>query len=172
MDRLIGRILELSKLDLKQDTSYSEVFSPVQLFKDAFDRYNSTLKTKKIDLHLDLSGDARILGNRDAFGTVINNLLDNACRYSPVNGNVHLLSRIVNQTIEITVANSSSEIPESDLTRIFDPFFRMDHQENSSGGLGLAISKRIIEKHRGSIKATNSEKGLELIITVPTVKVE
>jgi signal transduction histidine kinase len=172
LDRLIGRILELSKLDLKEDVPYTEVFSPIILLKNALERYQGTLKTKKINLQLDLSAGAKIMGNRESFNTVIHNLLDNASRYSPVNGFIKVDSHLNNGNLELGFVNSCGHIENSELARIFEPFYRLDHQEESGGGLGLAISKRIIEKHKGTIKADSSEKGLALIIRVPTVQMD
>jgi two-component system sensor histidine kinase CpxA len=70
----------------------------------------------------------------------------------------------------ITVRDNGPGVPEAMLTRIFDPFFRVEAARNSNGGgsgLGLSIAKRAIELHYGAIAARNASPGLCLEITIP-----
>ncbi len=172
LDRLIGRILDLSKLDMREDVPYTEVFSPIQLLKNSLERYHVSLKTKKIRLVLNFENEAKIMGNRDGFLTIITNLLDNSVRYSPVNGNIYVDSDTKDGELVLTIANSCGTIPEDELNRIFEPFYRLNHLEENGGGLGLAISKRIVEKHKGKIKALSTERGLEFVISIPTIRID
>ena len=69
--------------------------------------------------------------------------------------------------LKIRVTNSFKELPEEDLSRIFDPFHRAERSNAAGSGLGLAITKKIIERHGGNIKAANSPDGLEIRMRLP-----
>ncbi len=172
LDGLIGRILELSKLDLQQEVPYSEVFSPVRQIEDVVDKFESTLENKKIECQRDFLSKAKIIGNREAFSTAITNLVDNAVKFTPVNGVISLKSEERDSRLVLCLANSCSHVSEMELSRIFEPFYRIDPFSDNGGGLGLAIAKKIIEKHQGTIKAKNSQGGLEFIVELPVVKLE
>lgn len=172
LDRIIGRILELSKLDLQSDVPYTEVFSPVKLLKETQIRYESSLKNKKIKVFTDWGADAKIIGNRDAFCTVFNNLLDNSCKYTPTQGTMRLTSQMAEGGLVISVGNSGQTVSEPDLQKIFNPFVRLSANGETGAGLGLSIAKKIVEKHQGTITANNTESGLEFTIKLPVVRLD
>jgi len=172
LDKLIGRILELSKLDLQQEVPYSEVFSPVRQLEDVVSRFESTLKSKKIECHRDFSSKAKIIGNRETFNTVLNNLVDNSVKYTPVNGKISLKSKERDNRLLLYLDNSCLHVSEMELSKIFEPFYRVDPISDNGGGLGLAIAKKIIEKHRGTIRASNSEAGIEFVVDLPIVNLD
>jgi two-component system sensor histidine kinase KdpD len=84
------------------------------------------------------------------------NLIDNAIKYSPKDSPIFINAREIKSGIELQVTDEGVGIPEEDLERIFDKFYRVSRPENIQGtGLGLAISKGIIEAHGGTIRAEN-----------------
>lgn len=171
LDRLIGRILELSKLDLQESESYSEVFSPIQLLQETFGKYDSSLTSKKVSTKFDLKDNGRIIGNRASFSTALCNLVDNAYKYTPVNGKIEVQSVIKNENIVLSISNSCLSVKESELENLFKPFYRIDLVDQNGGGLGLAITRKIIEKHKGQISVKNTEMGLEFTLSLPMVSV-
>ena len=91
---------------------------------------------------------------------VLVNLLDNALKYSPADSAIELNARIKGDMLEIAVADHGPGIPEEDLQKVFDKFYRVHRPEGVSGtGLGLAICKGIVEAHGGLIRAENSKGG-------------
>jgi two-component system sensor histidine kinase CpxA len=73
-----------------------------------------------------------------------------------------------NGWLNISVTNPSEPLPEEDLERIFEPFYRTEKTPKTGTGLGLAITKKIIERHGGNIKAVNTEDGLQIQIKLPS----
>jgi len=100
---------------------------------------------------------------------VLVNLLDNALKYSPADSVVELTARIKGDMLEVAVTDRGPGIPEEDLQRVFDKFYRVHRPEGVSGtGLGLAICKGIVEAHGGLIRAENREGGgAKFIISLP-----
>jgi len=91
---------------------------------------------------------------------VIVNVLDNALKYSPRGGIIEVTGRIRENRLEIEVSDQGPGIPEEQLTQIFNKFFRITRADGTSGiGLGLAISKGIVEAHGGRIWAENRHGG-------------
>lgn len=172
LDRIIGRILELSKLDLQNDSPYTDVFLPVKTLQEALDRYEVVIRKKRISISNQLTDDAKIIGNREALGTVFSNLLDNAVRYTPTQGRLRLASRIEDERLVIGIENSGKTLSASDLEKIFNPFVRIDTNGESGAGLGLSIARKIVEKHNGLLTAANTEAGILLEVSLPTARIE
>jgi len=100
---------------------------------------------------------------------VLANLIDNSLKYSPPNTPIDIRAWQAEKEIYIQVSDQGVGIPDGDLTRIFDKFYRVQRPENISGtGLGLSISKGIIEAHQGRIWAENRPGGGTIIsFTLP-----
>jgi len=100
------------------------------------------------------------------------NVLDNALRYSPTDSPIEINAHQVSNEVHIEIADRGSGIPEQDLLRVFDKFYRIQRPGNVAGtGLGLSICKGIIEAHRGHIAAENRPGGGTLIrLTLPTAE--
>jgi two-component system, OmpR family, sensor histidine kinase KdpD len=91
---------------------------------------------------------------------VLHNLLDNALKYSPEGSPLEIRAEIIQNEIHIGVLDHGMGIPENDLERVFDKFYRVQRPEQVTGtGLGLAICKGIVEAHGGRIWASNREGG-------------
>ena len=100
---------------------------------------------------------------------VVVNLLDNALKYAPAEGSLEIACYCGDGWLCIEVADSGPGVPEPELARIFDKFYRTPVPEGVGGtGLGLSICKGIVEAHGGSIRAENrSGGGLKIIVKVP-----
>ncbi|MBI4553878.1 MAG: DUF4118 domain-containing protein [Candidatus Latescibacteria bacterium] len=100
---------------------------------------------------------------------VLINIVDNAVKYSSPDAPIEIEARIVGDQLEITVTDRGVGIPEEDLTRIFDKFYRVTRPINVAGtGLGLPICKGIIEAHHGTITAENRPGGGTILrMTLP-----
>ena len=125
------------------------------------------------DSHVTVSreGTARMVGDRSMLRRALSNLLDNALRFTPVDGEVRVRITDQPQGLSLTIENTGDEVSEALLPRLFDRFYRADpaRQEGSSehAGLGLAITRSIIRAHGGQIWC-ESEKGLtRFVIELP-----
>jgi two-component system sensor histidine kinase KdpD len=100
---------------------------------------------------------------------VLENLLDNACKYSAPMSPITISVRFNEIQMEIAVRDHGIGIPTSDLERVFDKFYRVQRQESIAGtGLGLSICKGIIEAHGGRIwAANNADNGVSITFTLP-----
>ena len=110
------------------------------------------------------------MGDREALRLALLNILDNAAKFTPQNGDIIVKMYSKQGFLEISVTNSFEKLAEEDLTRIFDPFHRAGRSKLPGSGLGLAITKKIIERHGGKIESFNSPEGLEIRIRLPAEK--
>jgi signal transduction histidine kinase len=108
-----------------------------------------------------------ITGDADRLGQVVANLLDNALKHTPPGGRVTLSAAASPTAIEISVSDTGPGIPAADLGRIFERFYQVDKSRARSAGLGLglAISREIVEAHGGRMRA-ESVTGLGSRFTV------
>ena len=104
-------------------------------------------------------------------GQVINNLLDNACKYSPPNSPIKISVTLNRRDdrVEIAVIDHGIGVPADELERVFDKFFRSKAQKTVPGtGLGLSICKGVVEAHGGTISARNNpDYGLTVQFNLP-----
>ncbi len=118
---------------------------------------------RKIELGIQGLIPDEILGDERWLHQVVVNLLGNALKYTPMGGAVSVDMRRQNGMIQLLVHDSGPGIPEQDLTRIFERFFRSDASRSRANvpgvGLGLAIANWVVKEHRGSIAAANRPEG-------------
>jgi two-component system phosphate regulon sensor histidine kinase PhoR len=112
-------------------------------------------QARGLEIHVDLQKDApAVRGDGAQLGEVLQNLLDNAVQYTPAGGKIEVKARSNGQGVTFTVTDTGIGIPESDLERIFERFYRVDaarSREAGGTGLGLAIARHIVEAHGGRI---------------------
>ena len=111
--------------------------------------------------------------DQDRMRTVIRNLLENAVKYSlPDSRAVEVSATQNGQNVVIRVTDDGPGIPERDMPSLFEPFFRVDRSRSKKTGgygLGLSISKRIVEAHGGTIAVEhNAQRGASFVVTLPT----
>ncbi len=167
LDNLTGRILELSRLDIQESPLKFEMIDPSDLFNDLLDRLKPVIERKDLRVKTDLLCRSPLAGDREALRTALSNILDNATKFAPPNGDIIIRAHSEQGFLEISVTNSFERLTEEDLTRIFDPFHRTGRSKAGGSGLGLTITKKIIERHGGKIEALNSTVGLEIRIRLP-----
>jgi two-component system heavy metal sensor histidine kinase CusS len=111
-------------------------------------------------VRLSRHGEAEVQGDRGMLRRALSNLLDNALRFTPTQGQVHITLMQTGTQVIIEVANQGEPIPEQARARLFDRFYRADPARSASqsehAGLGLAITRSIIHAHGGSIDCTSS----------------
>ncbi len=167
LDRLTGRILELSRLDIHEAPLKFETLNPTDLIKDLLERLKPVMDHKDLRVKTDLSSDTSLMGDREALRLAFLNILDNAAKFAPAKGDVIVKVNSKQGFLEISVTNSFEKLAEEDLIRIFDPFHRAGRSKAPGSGLGLAITKKIIERHGGTIESFNAPEGLEIRIRLP-----
>lgn len=146
---------------------------PDILLKNVFDLFKYRAQSRSIHLTLDCpQALPDVLVDQDRLVQVFSNLVDNAMRVTPKQGQIDLAARLTDYQIEFTVCDSGPGIAVDELERIFDRLYRSDQsrQRDSGGsGLGLAIARTIIEQHGGRIWAENNpDHGACMHILIPT----
>jgi signal transduction histidine kinase len=114
-----------------------------------------------------------VLAQPTSIEQVLMNFLSNADKYSPAGEPVTLTTRLTNDGVDVLVRDRGDGVPQSDLTKIFESFFRStDATKQAAGhGLGLSVSKRIIDSHQGRIFARNiAGGGFEIGFTLPSAE--
>lgn len=174
-ERLEHLVSDLRTLSLADAGELSVDFQPVDvntLMNDVHTHYLTLFNQKRITLNLETAPvilKANLDPNR--FAQVLNNILDNALRYTPENGQVQLAVRSVNNNIQITIQDSGDGVTPEEASHLFDRFYRVDEsrtRDDGGSGLGLAIAKSIVEMHKGRIWAESEKgKGLRVVIELP-----
>jgi len=115
-------------------------------------------------------------GEPEELRSAFENVVRNALAYSPRGGHVSVRLDATRDRYEIRVADSGPGVPEEDLQRIFEPFYRTDASRDhrkSGEGIGLAITASVLHRHGGTATATNlAEGGLEIKLTLPLGEAE
>jgi two-component system sensor histidine kinase CpxA len=172
LDALIGRILMLSKLDLKEKPFNIRPVNPVDLMQGTLSRLAPALEQKNLQLTTDFSFEPPLWADVDALQTTFSNLLENAVKYSPSGGCVSVEMKATGGDLEVVVTNTADKIPEQDLEKIFEPFHRIGARSEAGYGLGLAIAKKTVEAHGGTIEACNAEEGFRIRMKLPRKQAE
>ena len=127
----------------------------------------------QIDLGMTETTTASVAGNADALRILFNNLLTNALHYTPAGGVVDVALRIDGGSACVIIQDSGPGIPEQDLPRVFDRFYRASDgktQAISGSGLGLAIVRQIADLHAASVSLKNTATGLQATVTLPLIQ--
>ncbi len=171
MSNLIKDLLDLAKLDAKLEMN-REPFDLVELFEEVQERFLPNTDPAP-EFALNLSGGTlpKVLANRDQIKQVLINLLDNAFKYTPVEGQVRLSAWQEGDWVKVAVADTGIGISQEELSRIFERFYRVDKARSrakAGTGLGLAIVKHIVEGHGGRLQVESSlNQGSVFSFTVP-----
>jgi len=172
MTRLVKDLLQLSRLDNQQMKWQFEQISLVDLVKSAVERLEMEANSRKQTLECYVLGEIPdIEADYGRMEQVVFNIIGNALKYTPENGKVSVyIGKILND-VYFKVADNGIGIPESDLPRIFERFYRVDKarsREMGGTGLGLAIAKEIVEAHSGLITiSSNVNVGTEVTVQLP-----
>jgi signal transduction histidine kinase len=174
LEQLVDQVLMTARLDLRGREGGAPSFerAPLaidQLFGEAKSRFGERHAGYQLDVEAaaDLP---EILGDRRMLRRVIDNLLDNAVKYSDP-GPIELAAALEDGAIAVAVRDRGIGVAEDDLPLLFEPFFRSQRsRERGSGGvgLGLTLCRRVIEAHGGTIAASNRDGGgLEVRFRLP-----
>lgn len=173
MNRLVKDLLQLSRLDYKQEKWNKKESNLLSLMKSVVTKVEMTAKNKNQHLNciFDESQKLMTVIDKDGIEQVLMNVLSNAIKYTQEGGRIDIDALQVGKNAQLVIADNGIGIPERELSRVFERFFRVDKARSRSmggTGLGLAISKQIIEEHNGSIEIESREgKGTKVTIMLP-----
>jgi signal transduction histidine kinase len=169
--RLIDNVLCYARITdpaLNYDT---EVLDVAELVQESVDRFRPQLAALEFDVRLNLPVDApAIRGDHLMLSQVLDNLIDNAEKHSASGKYLAVTVRPGERTVDIEVADHGEGIPSEDLRKVFDKFYRRKGAKSRGAGLGLAIVRRIVEDHRGTVRMHSTPgQGTSVVITLPVV---
>ena len=168
LDRLVGQVLVLSKMDLREARLRPEPVDTTGLISELLERLRLSIGRKALKVQTHLVCDSPVLGDREALRTALSNILDNAIKFAPERGRVEIEAFSEEDGVKVSVMNTFEALSTEDLARLFDPFYRVKPTQAGGSGLGLAITKKIIERHGGEIEAANTPEGLKILIRIPS----
>jgi signal transduction histidine kinase len=142
---------------------------PADLVEDALQRFRPILDHLEFDLVVAVPADLpQICVDRPAMIQTLDNIVDNAIKYSTTEKQLTVSATATARTVTLTVRDRGTGIPRTDLSRIFERFYRGGNVTVSGSGLGLPIAKRIVESHGGRIEVRSTVgAGTEVDVTLP-----
>ena len=166
--KLSNSLLDISKYDTPIKIEYESI--PInELVRSIIEKNKNLAQLKEIDIEAKIESLAVVEGNKIELSRVFFNILDNAIKYTEPKGMITISDKIVLNKYILTISDNGIGISKDILNKIFDPFFRGDGARSTSGaGLGLTLSKKIIENHNGTISIKSQvNKGTNVIISLP-----
>ncbi len=151
LNDLCNNLLLASRLESQQYQHVQEAFSFSELLGDTLDNYNSRYPGRFDE---NISGECPVVGDRMLLQMVVSNLLENAIKYSPADAPVHVSLNCKNGLAILEIADEGIGIPDEEKGRIFEKFYRVGAENTRSTkgtGLGLFITRRILQQHRGQV---------------------
>jgi two-component system sensor histidine kinase CpxA len=168
MDSLIGKILLLSKLETAPTNGMVENINLTDICLELVERFRPAFEKKSVTVKISIPDKkVEILGLREDIRTAVSNLLSNAIKFSQDGTSIELSIKKMSNSTELKITNKSEHLTEENLIDIFEPFYSLGPKSEAGTGLGLTITKKIIEKYGGSVKATLDQDRVHFIITFP-----
>ncbi len=173
MARLVTDLLTLSRYDSNKKKTNKTQFDLGDLVKKCQEKLAIEIKKKNHDVKCFVTADVPLVyADKDDIERVILNILTNSIKYTKENGEIKIYVGFVYNDAYIKIFDNGIGIPEEDLSRIFERFYRVDKarsREMGGTGLGLSIAKEILDKNGGSIDIKSEVgKGTEVVIRIPT----
>jgi two-component system OmpR family sensor kinase len=161
MARLVNELLDLARLESGQLQMKMRPVDLSEIMADVYHSHVPQARAKSIDLELENPGPLMVHGDPDRLAQVFTNLADNALAYTPTGGKVRLVTRANDGWAEGIVTDNGSGIPEEELPRVFERFYRLEKsrarsEDGRGAGLGLAIVHDLVTAHGGDISVSSS----------------
>jgi two-component system phosphate regulon sensor histidine kinase PhoR len=163
MERLVRDLLRLARLDAQQETADLHPTDIAALFRSVVNDLSGPIERHKVGIRVEVDPAAAVVqADPTKLHDALRNLLENAVNYSPEEGWIDLGSRLDGDRVHLTVADSGPGLPEADLGRVFERFYRVDKsraRDPGGTGLGLSIVRHLVELHGGRVRAENRPGG-------------
>jgi two-component system sensor histidine kinase CpxA len=173
IDRLTELVSSLIEVTRAEGDPTERPADTVQL-DELLDRVSADCQldaqSKNCRIHYRGASDVKVAGNEELLRRAVENVTRNAIRYAPAGSEVQVSMDKEGQEAVVQIRDYGPGVPEEKLSRIFDPFFRVEASRDSTEGgvgLGLAIARRAVSVHNGSIQARNMNPGLCVVMRLP-----
>ncbi len=168
MNDLIGRVLSLARAEHGESAEAAEAFDLVDIVREVADDAEFEAAQQQKSVVLDVRAEPLVLGRAALIASAVDNLVRNAVRHTPTGSSVMVAVDATADEAIVQVRDHGPGVPDTELERIFAPFHRVEagRSPQSGGvGLGLAITRRAVAVHDGSIVAENAADG-GLLVTI------
>jgi PAS domain S-box-containing protein len=169
--KLINEMLDISRLEGGQVELNESDFDSISLLEEVIESNKKALEKKEIILTKDIPAEPAIIkGDKEKISKSLNNLLNNAIKFTPHKGRIIISALSLYKELEITISDTGVGIPEKDLPYIFQKFYRVSRPgtEIPGTGLGLVFVKQIVDLHKGFITIQSEvNKGTTVILKLP-----
>ncbi len=155
LKKLVADLFELSRLEAKQVQMKKESFFLHELISDSARSYELMAKDKQIDIETNLDQNLpMVMADISMIGRVLQNLLENAIKYTPDEGSIKVSAMAEDDGIRVDIQNTGKGIPQENIPHIFDRYYKVESKDygDRGTGLGLAIVKRILDLHQSNIE--------------------
>ncbi|RVT78731.1 helix-turn-helix domain-containing protein [Flavobacterium sufflavum] len=170
--RLINQLLDFRKTEERKFKLKASITNILDFSKNIVDDFDKEAKKKNIDFTLTINNpELEIYIDQNLMDKVYFNLLSNAFKFTPDKGKISITIKEdkTNNVVKIIFKDSGIGIPENELKEVFNAFYQGSNNYKISSGIGLHLSKKFIELHKGTIDV-KSKKGTEFIISLPLGK--
>ena len=175
LEMLINEFFEITRYNLQTITLEKNRIDLGMMVNQIADEFYPMLMEKQLSVSVEIAQRIVMLADAERIARVLDNLLKNAVAYSYPQTTIRIGAQPKDDLVLIRVRNHCDEIPPDKLARLFEKFFRADASRTSASGgagLGLAISKQIVEMHGGTITAQSTPQYTDFTITLPFVAAE
>jgi signal transduction histidine kinase/DNA-binding response OmpR family regulator len=172
---LVNQLLDISKLEAGRMTLETSEQNIIPLLKGLVLSFTSLAERKKITLQFNtIEENLNVYIDNDKVEKIVTNLLSNAFKFTPEGGNIDFTAVKMINEVEMRIADNGVGIPKERIDKIFDRFYQVDgsHTRESEGtGIGLALTKELVELHKGKIKVeSKEEEGTTFTVLLPLGK--
>ena len=171
LNRLVADLFELARLESGTQEMDVESLALAELAQDAAQQFRLQAKKRGVRLEVQMPSDPVVVeGDMSLLARVLDNLLENGLRHTSTGGQITLGLQESSQWVSVEVSDTGCGIAPEDLPHVFDRFFQDKQRDpaDDHAGLGLAISKRIVELHGGTIEVDSQlEQGTTFCVTLP-----
>ena len=163
MERLVRDLLRLARLDAHQETADMHAVDVAALFRSVVADLVEQIDRRRVQIEIAVEPDAAVAeADLTKLHDALRNLIENAVNYSSEGGRIELKARAEGDNLLLSVGDSGPGIPEGDLGRVFERFYRVDSsraRDPGGTGLGLSIARHLVELHGGKVAAANRPDG-------------
>ena len=167
MEGMIQEILDVSRINSNGFSINRKEVKLSQLVDELVREWEDIATDKGLQIHKELEDRLLICVDKSLFMKVISNLIGNAVKYTAVDGNIWIRVYRHNEQTIFSIENNAENIPEDEIPKLFDPFYRREKSRNrkaGGSGLGLYIVKMIVELHGFNYEFLNTEQGVKIKI--------
>jgi signal transduction histidine kinase len=174
LEKLMRDLLDLSNIEARENLPHLVPIRSSELITSAAEHLRPQVEAKGLNFRIDAPPDLpQVKADRTQIDRVLNNLITNAVRYTPRGGEISVQAVHRNHYVAVSVSDTGSGIPQDYLPHVFERFIRVPNAPSGGAGLGLAISKSIVEAHGGQISVQSElGQGTTFTFTLPVSREE